>query len=106
MAARIEQDDLGGAERFRAEVEKKRQAKMRKLEKSKRRDGTVRRPADCRAGTDPQKRALLSYECPICGATAQQGSAATQGIAIVCPVCGEYEISTSVLTAGQLRKLE
>jgi hypothetical protein len=34
------------------------------LRKSKRRDGTVRRPADCRAGTDPQKRALLSYELP------------------------------------------
>ena len=33
VAARIEQDDLRGAERFRAEVEKKRQPKMRKLEK-------------------------------------------------------------------------
>jgi hypothetical protein len=44
--------------------------------------------------------------CPICGATAQQGSAATQGVAIVCPTCGEYEVSSSVLTAGQLRKLE
>jgi predicted RNA-binding Zn-ribbon protein involved in translation (DUF1610 family) len=30
--------------------------------------------------------------CPICGATAQQGSAATQGVAIVCPTCGEYEV--------------
>ena len=41
MAARIEQDDLRGAERFRAEVEKKRQPKMRKLEKEQeaRRDG-------------------------------------------------------------------
>jgi hypothetical protein len=48
----------------------------------------------------------MSMNCPICGATAQQGSAATKGVAIVCPMCGEYEISSSVLTAGQLRKLE
>jgi hypothetical protein len=54
----------------------------------------------------PKNERCRDMNCPICGATAEQGSPATQGIAIVCPTCGEYEISSSVLTAGQLRKLE
>ena len=44
--------------------------------------------------------------CPICGAIAEQTQATIEGVGIVCPTCGEYEVSSSVLIAEQLQGLE
>jgi hypothetical protein len=44
--------------------------------------------------------------CHVCGATAKQVATMTDGVTIVCPTCGEYDVSSSVLATGQLQKLE
>jgi hypothetical protein len=43
--------------------------------------------------------------CPICGANAEQVSATIHSVSIRCPVCGEYDVSGSVV-AKQLQTLE
>jgi hypothetical protein len=44
--------------------------------------------------------------CPICGAAAEQVPPAMEGVGIICPTCGAYDVSGAVIAAGQLRKLE
>ena len=44
--------------------------------------------------------------CPVCGANAEQIMSATDGVSIVCPMCGEYDVSSSVLATEQLQRLE
>ena len=43
--------------------------------------------------------------CQVCGGNAEQVSTTT-GATIVCPTCGEYDISSEVVATGQLQKLE
>jgi hypothetical protein len=44
--------------------------------------------------------------CPVCGANAEQIMSTTDGVSIVCPMCGEYDVSSSVLATEQLQRLE
>jgi hypothetical protein len=44
--------------------------------------------------------------CPICGANAEQIPTGIDDVSISCPTCGEYDISSSVITTGQLQRLE
>jgi len=44
-------------------------------------------------------------ECPICGAIAEQISTALDRIGVGCPKCGDFDISRSVIAAGQLQQL-
>ena len=44
--------------------------------------------------------------CPICGANAEQIEATIDGVSVNCPICGEYDISGSVLDTEQLQRLE
>ena len=43
--------------------------------------------------------------CPVCGATAEQISSTIYGMNIVCPMCGEYGITGSVLCMEQWQRL-
>jgi hypothetical protein len=45
-------------------------------------------------------------ECNVCGGNAEQVNTATNGITVVCPSCGEYDVSSAVIATGQLWKLE
>jgi hypothetical protein len=45
-------------------------------------------------------------DCPICGAIAEQIQTTIDSVTIVCPMCGEFEVASSVIATGQLRKLE
>ena len=44
--------------------------------------------------------------CPVCGANAEQIMSATDGVSIVCPMCGEFDVASSVMATGQLQRLE
>jgi uncharacterized Zn finger protein (UPF0148 family) len=44
--------------------------------------------------------------CPVCGANTEQITGTIDGVSIVCPMCGEYDVSSSVLAAEQLQRLE
>jgi hypothetical protein len=44
--------------------------------------------------------------CPICGTNAEQITGAIDGVSIVCPMCGVYDVSSSVLATEQLQRLE
>jgi hypothetical protein len=44
-------------------------------------------------------------DCLICGADAEQISTSGDVVGIVCPMCGEYDVSGSVIASGQLRRL-
>jgi hypothetical protein len=45
-------------------------------------------------------------DCPICGAIAEQIRTTIDGVSIVCPMCGEFDVASSVMATGQLQKLE
>jgi hypothetical protein len=45
-------------------------------------------------------------ECLVCGADAEQIQSGVGRIGIVCRVCGEYDVETAVVAAGQWRTLE
>jgi hypothetical protein len=45
-------------------------------------------------------------DCFICGANAEQIPTTIDRLSIFCPMCGEYDVSSSVLTTGQLQKLD
>jgi hypothetical protein len=45
-------------------------------------------------------------ECLVCGADAEQIPSGVGRIGIVCWVCGEYDVETAVVAAGQWRTLE
>jgi predicted RNA-binding Zn-ribbon protein involved in translation (DUF1610 family) len=44
--------------------------------------------------------------CLVCGAKAEQIAATIDGVSIVCPVCGEYDVSSSAISTGQMEKLD
>jgi len=44
--------------------------------------------------------------CPVCGANPEQIMSTTDGVSIVCPMCGEYDVASSVLATEQLQRLE
>ncbi len=44
--------------------------------------------------------------CPVCGANIEQITSTIDGMSIVCPMCGEYDISSSVLATEQWQRLE
>jgi hypothetical protein len=45
-------------------------------------------------------------DCVVCGADAEQIPSGVGRIGIVCRVCGEYDVETAVIAAGQWRSLE
>ena len=45
-------------------------------------------------------------KCFVCGAKAQKIAATIDAMGIVCPVCGEYDVSSSAIVTGQMEKLE
>ncbi len=44
--------------------------------------------------------------CPVCGTAICSESTTIDGITIVCPTCGEYDISYTVLASEQWQRLE
>ena len=45
-------------------------------------------------------------KCPICCANAEHIVSTIDGLSIACPICGEYDVASSVLATEQLRRLE
>jgi hypothetical protein len=45
-------------------------------------------------------------DCPVCGAEAEAIPATIIDLRILCPACGEYDVSTTVISTGQLQSLE
>jgi hypothetical protein len=44
--------------------------------------------------------------CPVCGTSAEQIISTIDGVSIACPMCGEYDVASSVLATEQLQRLE
>ena len=44
--------------------------------------------------------------CPICCANAEHIMSTIDGLSIACPICGEYDVASSVLATEQLQRLE
>jgi predicted RNA-binding Zn-ribbon protein involved in translation (DUF1610 family) len=44
-------------------------------------------------------------DCLVCGADARQIPTTINVVSIVCPMCGAYDVSSSVIASGQLRRL-
>jgi hypothetical protein len=44
--------------------------------------------------------------CPVCGATAERIPTTIDGMSIVCPTCGEYDVERTVVATGWLKRLE
>jgi hypothetical protein len=44
-------------------------------------------------------------DCLICGADAEQSSTKGNVVSIICPMCGEYDVSGSIIASGQLQRL-
>jgi len=44
--------------------------------------------------------------CPICGTNADHIVPTIEGVSIACPICGEYDVASSVLATEQLQRLE
>jgi hypothetical protein len=42
-------------------------------------------------------------DCPICGAIAERLPTAIDSVGIACPLCGEFDIASSVIASGQLQ---
>jgi predicted RNA-binding Zn-ribbon protein involved in translation (DUF1610 family) len=45
-------------------------------------------------------------DCLVCGANAETIETTGDVLSLACPRCGEYDVSRSVIAAGQLRQLE
>jgi hypothetical protein len=45
-------------------------------------------------------------DCPVCNANAEQITTAIDGMGIICPTCGEYDVSSSVLAAEDWQRLD
>jgi hypothetical protein len=45
-------------------------------------------------------------KCFVCGANAERIGTTIDAVSIVCPVCGEYDVSSSAIATGQMEKLE
>jgi hypothetical protein len=44
--------------------------------------------------------------CLVCGAKAEEIAVTIDVVSIFCPVCGEYDVSSSAIATGQMEKLE
>jgi predicted RNA-binding Zn-ribbon protein involved in translation (DUF1610 family) len=44
--------------------------------------------------------------CLVCGANVETIETTGDAVSLACPTCGEYDVSRSVVAAGQLRQLE
>jgi predicted RNA-binding Zn-ribbon protein involved in translation (DUF1610 family) len=44
-------------------------------------------------------------DCPICGTIAERVAATSDSVGVACPMCGEFDIASSVIATGQLRRL-
>jgi len=44
--------------------------------------------------------------CLVCGANAETIETGADVVSLACPRCGEYDVSRSVIAAGQLQQLE
>jgi hypothetical protein len=44
--------------------------------------------------------------CPVCGANAEQIMSTSDGVSVVCSICGEYDVASSVVATEQLQRLE
>ena len=44
--------------------------------------------------------------CPACCANAEHFVSTNDGLRIACPICGEYDVASSVVATEQLRRLE
>jgi hypothetical protein len=44
-------------------------------------------------------------DCPICGAIAERVATIVDGLSIACPMCGEFDVASSVMASGQLQAL-
>jgi hypothetical protein len=44
-------------------------------------------------------------DCPVCTANAEQIATTIDGMGIICPTCGEYDISSSVLATEDWQRL-
>jgi hypothetical protein len=44
-------------------------------------------------------------DCPICGAVAERITTTIDTVSIACPVCGEFDVASSVIASGQLQGL-
>jgi hypothetical protein len=42
----------------------------------------------------------------VCGTNAEKIATTIDAVSIVCPVCGEYDVSSSAIATGQMEKLE
>jgi hypothetical protein len=45
-------------------------------------------------------------KCFVCGANAEKIATTIDAASILCPVCGEYDVSSSAIVTGQMEKLE
>jgi predicted RNA-binding Zn-ribbon protein involved in translation (DUF1610 family) len=45
-------------------------------------------------------------KCFVCGADAEKIATTIDAVSIVCPVCGEYDVSSSAIATRQMEKLE
>jgi hypothetical protein len=44
-------------------------------------------------------------DCPICGAVAERIATTYDSVGIACPMCGEFDVASSVIASGQLQGL-
>ena len=44
-------------------------------------------------------------DCPICGVIAERIATTIEGVSIACPMCGQFDIASSVIASGQLQGL-
>jgi len=45
-------------------------------------------------------------ECPVCGTNSEELPTTINGITVLCPTCGKYDVSSAVIATGQLQRLE
>jgi hypothetical protein len=45
-------------------------------------------------------------DCPVCTANAEQIATTIEGMGIICPACGEYDVSNTVLAAENWQRLD
>ena len=44
--------------------------------------------------------------CLVCGAKAEQIAATVDSVSILCPMCGEYDVSSEAIATGQMENLD
>jgi hypothetical protein len=48
----------------------------------------------------------LDMNCPVCGANAEQIMSTSDGMSVVCPMCGKYDVAGLVIATEQLQRLQ